>query len=387
MIPSPLHPPHSQHRLLLALHSFGQSFMHAPALLGGTGFPVDAVITPRHPLRRALGFSKTFVANDSEWAATVERQLLTGEYSFFLNVDEPGLKALYRHSWSPDAVKYLPFDPESDAANTVCSKIGFHNWCLRNELPVPETHICASFHEAMAMHRQLKGDWFLKGDTGSGGLTVLRVAPGSPPPDIPGGERVSWLLQRDEGKEVGGVVFLADRGRLLSWFGIKQIVCLNKGLGPTVLGRGDTDRKIGELCRRIASASGVTGLTGIDFVRSRDRGLLLIDSHLGRMSPMQHFDQLYQVDFAASLRHHLQGIPSEVATPAMGPAFIKFPEVLQLAMQGSLGKLLKETSFPVKMPLSPPGDPLIGIRSALAVTTSQARVTLGRWRRLVFSGR
>lgn len=386
MIPQPLHPPHAQHRLLLALHSFGQSFMHAPALLGRTGFPVDAVITPRHPLRHVRGFSKTFIADDSEWADTVEKRLLTGEYSFFLNVDEPGLMALYRHSWNPGAVKYLPFDPKSEAASTVCSKIGFHNWCLRHDLPVPETHVCSSFQEVIAIRQQLKGDWFLKGDTGSGGLTVRRYAPGSPPPRDDE-KCAAWLLQHDEGKEVGGVVFLADRGRLLSWFGIKQIVCLNKGLGPTVLGRGDADREIGELCRRVASASGVTGLTGVDFVRSRDRGLLLIDSHLGRMSPMQHFDRLYQVDFAASLRRHLQGVPFDVTAPLKGPAFIKFPEVLQLAMQGSLGKLLKETNFPVKMPLSPPGDPLAGIRSALAVTTSQARVTLGRWRRLIFSGR
>lgn len=385
MIPQPLHPPHAQHRLLLALHSFGQSFMHAPALLGRTGFPVDAVITPRHPLRHVRGFSKTFVADDAGWAEAVEKRLRTGEYSMFLNVDEPGLKALYRHSWNPDALKYLPFDPKSDAAGTVCSKIGFHNWCLRNELPVPETHVCSSFQEAVAIRRQLEGDWFLKGDTGSGGLTVLRFAPGSPPPGIPDEGCAAWLLQRDEGRNVGEGVFLADRGHLLSWFGIKKIVCLNAGLGPTVMGQADTGTDVGELCRRVASASGVTGLTGVDFVRTRDRGLLLIDSHLGRMSPMQHFDRLYHVDFAASLRGHLEGNPADVPVPVNGPAFVKFPEFLQLLMQGGLGNLLKKTSFPLKMPLSPPGDPLIGIRSALAVTTSQTRVTLGRWRRLIFS--
>lgn len=100
---------------------------------------------------------------------------------------------------------------------------------------------------------------------------------------------------------------------------------------------------------------------------------------------MQHFDRLYHVDFAASLRGHLEGNPADVPVPVNGPAFVKFPEFLQLLMQGGLGNLLKKTSFPLKMPLSPPGDPLIGIRSALAVTTSQTRVTLGRWRRLIFS--
>ena len=348
---------------------------------------MDAVLTSRHPLRHVHGIKETFCAAPAEWASVVEKQLLTGKYALLLNVDEPGLLALSRHSWQPEAARFLPFLPGSEIAATVGSKKAFHDWCLTNGLAVPETHYCHNFEEAFDLAQGRPGAWLVKGDTGSGGQTVLRVSPNLNPMAVPVQQSRVWLVQKDEGHDVGSGIFLADHGRLVAWMGIKKIVCLQRGFGPTVLGRGDVSPDLGALCKRVAAASGVTGLTGFDFVRSPDRGLLLIDSHLGRMSPMQHFDSLYGVDFAASLRALLHGKPASVTAPAHGPAFIKFPEIIQLALQGGLGNLLKETTFSVKMPLSPPGDPLIGIRTTLATTISQTRVSLGRWRRLIFSGK
>ncbi|MFZ4776446.1 MAG: hypothetical protein ACOYM3_13825, partial [Terrimicrobiaceae bacterium] len=366
----------------------GQSYMHVPALLGRTGLPVDVVMTHRHPLRRIQGVSRAFLTSPAEWAGTLEERLLTGEYAMLLNVDEPGLHALYRHSWHPEAIKFLPYAPDSGAAATVGSKTGFYDWCQQHGLPFPETRKCSSFREACTLVEELPGDWLLKADSGSGGLNVMRCPSELAAAAIPDQESLSsWLIQRDEGPDVGSGIFLADRGRLLSWMGIKKIVCLNKGYGPTVLGCGDVSDEVGDLCERVAAASGVSGLTGFDFVRSPERGLGLIDSHLGRMSPMQHFDRLYQVDFAAALRGHLDGKVCAVIAPQHGPAFIKFPEVLQLAMQGGLGKLWSEARYAVKMPLSPDGDAFIGFHSACHIVTSQARVNLGSWRRELFASR
>jgi hypothetical protein len=380
--------PANTKRLLLAMHSFGQSYMHVPELLGRTGLPVDAVFTTRHPLRGVAGLSQTFVADAPEWAGAVEKRLLTGEYALLLNVDEPGLRALYRHSWNPEAAGFLPLVEDSDIAKTVGSKIAFHKWCLSKGLPVPESHICSNLKEARAIRRQLTGAWLLKGDIGSGGQTVIRFSPDWNPETLSNPKSESWLVQRDEGRDVGSGIFLADHGRLLAWMGIKKIVCLNKGFGPTVFGWGDAAEDLGELCRRVASASGVTGLTGFDFVRNADRGPLLIDSHLGRMSPMQHFDRLYGVDFGAALREWLiEGNPCEAAPPRDGPSFIKFAEALQLVMQGGLGSLLKEVDYRASMPISPPGDPYTGCRSACSTVISQARVNIGRWRQLILPTR
>lgn len=358
--------------------------MHVPAILRRTGFPVDAVIARKHPLRGVAGLSRTYVADKDDWVPTVEKRLLTGEYAFLLNVDEPGLHALYRHSWHPEAVRFLPVAPDSEVAATVGSKGAFHEWCLCKGLPVPETHICTGIHEAGALWQRLPGKWLLKGDAGSGGQNILRCAKSVSEHAGTAHAGGTWLVQRDEGNDVGSGIFLAHRGRLLSWMGIKKIVCLNRGLGPTVLGRCDASADVGDLCRRVAGASGVTGLTGFDFVRSAERGPVLIDSHLGRMSPMHHFDRLYQVDFATALRRYLlEGKNGEPTGPAHGPAFIKFPEVLQLALQGGLGNLLKEADLSAKMPLAPPGDSLTGLRCAWNVAVGQTRVNVGAWRRRV----
>ena len=379
---SPGNPP----RLLLAMHSFGQSYMHVPTLLKRTGFPVDAVFTPKHPLRGVAGLSQAFVSGSAEeWADDVEKRLLTGEYALLLNVDEPGLQALYRHEWHPEAAKFLPLSRDSEIAATVGSKIAFHEWCLKNGLPVPESHICASLDEAAAARRELPGDWLLKGDSGSGGQCVLRFSPDRKSIIAPDPGCGAWFVQRDEGRNVGSGIFLADHGRLLAWMGIKKVVCLNKGLGPTVFGRGDASADLGELCGRVAAASGVTGLTGFDFVRNPAQGPLLIDSHLGRMSPMQHFDRLCGVDFASAIRAWLHGESRRESAPLQGDqSFVKFPEVLQLVVQGGIGNLLKEVDFRASMPMSPPGDALTGFRSALSTVISQARVNIGRWRRLIF---
>jgi len=356
--------------------------MFVPELLRRTGFPVDAVMTQGHPLRSVRGLSRVWMAEESQWGAAVEERLLTREYACFLNVDEPGLRALYSRSWHSGAAGFLPLHPDSEGAATVGSKKRFHEWCLRRGLPVPETHLCGSLQEARNLRKRLSGQWLLKGDMGSGGQSVTRDAfkNGFSPQQEAG----HWLVQREETGGVGSGIFLADRGRVLGWIGIRKMVCLDRGMGPTVLGCGDVGPDVGELCRSVASASGISGLTGFDFVRNSAGELLLIDSHLGRMSPMNHFDRLYRMDFAAVIRDWLEGRASEPVDPGPGPGFIKFPEMLQLAMQGDLGGLVKKAGFPWKMPLYPPGDPAIGIRCGCGVLISQARVNAGALQRRLF---
>lgn len=357
--------------------------MFIPALLARTGLPVDVVVRPGHPLRSIRGVSRKYVADDPLWAAEIEARLLTGDYTRFFNADEPGLKALYSRSWHPDAADFLPFAPGSPVAASVFGKKAFYDWCRAEDLPIPETHACGSLADARILQQSLPGSWFLKADVGFGGLTVMRNT-GETHRDASDQENGVWLVQRDEGHDVGSGIFLADRGRLLAWIGVKSLHCLNNGYGPTVLGCGTNSTELGNLCARVASASGVTGLTGFDFVRTARQSLVLIDSHLGRKCPMQHFDRLYGVDFASALRAHLDNRGHEIPVPRDGPSFIKYPEVVQLAVQGGLGALLKKIEGPVKMPVFPSGDPLIGIRRGVHTMFSEIRVSLGRWRRKLF---
>lgn len=354
--------------------------MHVAELFRRTGLPVDAVITSGHPLRGVRALSRSYIVDPSEWAAVVEERLLSGAYAGFFNVDEPGLQQLYLRSWHPEAAKFLPFPPGGEVASTIRSKMAFHEWCRRHGLPFPETRFCSSFQEACELRSRLPGSWLIKADAGSGGQNVMRHPSEVDPEDVL--EFGAWLVQRDEGDRVGSGIFLADQGRILAWIGIKKIVCLNRGYGPTVLGGGDDSPDVGELCRRVAGASGVTGLTGFDFVKNAGNELLLIDSHLGRMSPMQHFDRIYGVDFSSALSASLNGESPPVQAPVHGQGFVKFPEAVQLVMQGGWGRLVKAVDLPMSMPLFPSCDPLTGLRSVCNILFSQARVNFGRFRRV-----
>lgn len=373
--------PTSPRRLLLALHTYGNSFIHVPNLLARTGFSVDAVFTSRHPLLGVSRISNCYVAEPHEWAATIQSRLLSHEYSLFLNVDEPGVQALYEFAWHPEAIRYLPFTPGSAVAATVGSKSRFYDWCRSNALPIPETHACANFSEACALQKTLPGAWLLKGDFGSGGHSVMRSSDeaGSHLNDVQRNQ--TWLVQRHEGSWIGSGIFLADRGVLQAWIGIRKIVCLNKGYGPTVLGTCELPPKLGELCASVAAASEVTGLTGFDFVKNADGQLLIIDSHLGRMSPMVHFDRLCGVNFSETLKSAVDGLPYCANAPVNGGAFVKFPEIVQLIMQEGPRGIIRRASFPLVMPIAPRGDSLIALRTALAIFLSQVRVKIGAWRR------
>ena len=101
---------------------------------------------------------------------------------------------------------------------------------------------------------------------------------------------------------------------------------------------------------------------------------------------MQHFDRVYGVDFSSALLASLEGKIPPVQTPASGPGFVKFPEAVQLVMQGGLVRLVKAVNHPMSMPLFPPHDPLTGLRSVWNILFSQARVNFGRFRRVSSRG-
>lgn len=373
-------------RILLCLHTYGNSFIHSPRLVCDAGVPVDGVFAEGHPLLKVRGLDRRFVADQANWADLVERRILSGEYSLMLNVDEPGLQALYRHNWSPESTGHLPFPPGSALASTVESKSLFYAWCRDHGLPVPDTYVCSNFREACRMKESLPGSWLLKGDAGSGGTKVMRSPDEVDPEDLSHWANQTWLVQRDEGRVVGSGIFVAKAGRVLAWFGIRKLVCMNRGYGPTVLGAGDCSPEVGRLCAAVAEAGGLTGLTGFDFVRRENGELLLIDSHLGRMSPMQHFGKLYGVEIAAALRELLEGTVATPPAPVPGLAFVKLPEALQLVLQEGVGGLSAHLRIPVSAPVAPPGDLMLAAGLACRIVAGQVRVRLGTLRRRAFAG-
>ncbi|MDX2080517.1 MAG: hypothetical protein SFU53_07010 [Terrimicrobiaceae bacterium] len=366
-------------RLLAVFHSFGQSYMHVPALLQRTGCPVDAVFSQGHPLRRAKGFEQSFVVPIDGWVPAIEDLLASGRYTLLMNVDETGVYSLYDHEWTAPVEDCLPFSPSSPLARTVGNKAAFHEWCLAHSLPVPETHAVEDFESALAFSRTRSGPWLLKGNRGFGGQRVL-----APPFDPPAPEAQAgvWLVQRDHGRRVGSGLFASLQGRLAAWMGIQKNVCLRNGFGPTVTGESYSPPAVGELCAAVAAAGGISGITGFDFVLTDDERPLIIDSHLGRMSPLQHFDRACGVDLGAALGAALRNEQQPVPKPSTGREFIKFPECLQLAFEGRIARTTPGRS--VYMPLFPENDLPLGVTSTVHLVMSEVRVWLGAVRRRIF---
>lgn len=369
-------------RILLGLFHFGQSYMHVPAMLARSGFRVDAVATPKHPLRRSRWLADVEEVEEAGWAATIEEKLASGSYAFFANVDEPGLIALYRHRWGKAARRYLPFDPDSDLAKSVGCKSAFYDWCERNGVPIPETFRCDTGLEVKEVAATLSGRWLLKGSSGMGGQMVWvadkprdmvslisRVKAGTKP--------MKWLVQKHEGGAVGAAMFLAIEGELLAWFAVRKNLCLNGGLGPTVMGSGDIDVRIGELCAAVAKAGRITGITGLDYVVSSERGPLVIDSHLGRMTTLNHFDHAYGVDFSSALKRWLGRPSTPCVNPRPGPDVLKVPELLEFIIKERADAVAHLGRSDCKAPIFPKGDIRLGIVVLAGVCVSALRVRLG----------
>lgn len=371
-----------QQRLLVGFHCFGQSYVHVPELLKRTGLPMDAVFTTGHPLRGIKGFGKTRTVPHADWPTALESALETGDYRLLVNVDEIGLYAIYAHSWGASTQRFLPFPSTSPLGRAVGSKTAFHLWCQAEGLPVPESQVLSSFAEAKDFAESQPGGWLIKGDRGYGGTSVIAA-----PYQQPAEPQRAWLVQRDHGHRVGSGVFVAVDGRLLAWVGFRKLVCLRGGFGPTVRGSCAADASIGRLCAAVAERGGITGLTGFDYVLDDNAQPLIIDSHLGRMSPLQHFDRTYGVDLGAALGAGLRGENCGVFSPVTGPDFIKFPELVQLAFEGNLARIKSGDLVRSKMPVLPDLNRPAAISSLLRLIAMESRVLLGAWRRRIIPAR
>lgn len=369
-------------RLLVGFHSFGQSYIHVPELLARGGLPMDAVFTTGHPLRGTRGFGKTWTVPHAAWPTALESALESGDYGLLVNVDETGLYALYAHSWGAETRRFLPFSPESPLGRAVGSKTAFHLWCEAQGLPVPESRAFPTFAEAKDFAERQPGRWLIKADRGYGGNGVVAA-----PYPQPRGSQKAWLVQRDHGHGVGSGVFTAVDGQLLAWVGFRKLACLREGFGPTVHGTCDVRASIGELCAAVAACGRITGITGFDYVLDENERPLLIDSHLGRMSPLQHFDRTYGVDLGAALGAGLRGETRTVGAPAAGRDFIKFPELIQLAFEGNLGRLARRDIARSEMPILPHRNRDVAISSLFRLVATELRVLIGAWRRRLLPSR
>lgn len=323
----------SRPRILLAVHTYANSYLHLPPHFVDGGFEVDLLARPGNPLLALRSVRRRWRApSDDAGFATRTRELLaTGDYTAMQLVDEPALLALFG---SPDSAlpkPYLPFtDPELMIG--VGRKREFQLWCERHGLPTPRTAHATNWNALAPLIAAFGPSCFLKGSTGSGGKTVRLI---KTPADLDDallslGRHGPWLVQQHIDGPTGGVQFAAYQGRLLGWFAIYKRVMLGDGRGPTLVGEFCAPAGIEEICARACAAGGLNGLHGFDFMLGPDGSPLLIDPHLGRCTTLKHFGPRCGVNLAALWQQALLGRELPVARPTQtGGVFAKFPELIQ----------------------------------------------------------
>jgi hypothetical protein len=224
---------------------------------------------------------------------------------------------------------------------TVGDKGRFHELAEAYQLPMPSTLLATGQVAVRQAAAHFAGPVVLKAVDGTSGKGVFFAADHSAleavVQQLPEGQPVA-VQQYIEGA-TAAVTFLAIKGQLKAWMATSKSLALSAGKGPTVAGYFLDDPAIGALCQQVVECSGLTGLTGFDFMYTNDRQIYMIDPHFGRCTSLAHLGLRCGVDFGAAVSEALRGDMTLRAPANCEQKFVKHPEWITLCAQGRLREL------------------------------------------------
>lgn len=337
----------SQPSLLLVFRRHVESFAHLPWIFAKEGFRVEAACTR---FTRQIRFSRHIQAHHQlpyeaeDFCRVLDELVSQRPPDFLLLVDEPALTAVFAGQPGPALSRLLPFSAASEIATTVGRKDLFQAFAERHGIPTPKTAVVDNPMMALNVAREYGLPVVIKGGAGSSGNTVhinrtqdqLTSCLQAMPADEP------VLVQQYIEGMTAAATFLADRGRLKCWIATTKRVALSKGKGPTVAGELLHDPRIGEVCRLVAAAGCIHGITGFDFMQDASGAIHAIDPHFGRLTTLTHFGPMSGVDFGRALSECLQGDVELISPSPSRYRFVKYPEFLIHLYEGGLLQLIRE---------------------------------------------
>jgi hypothetical protein len=380
--------------VLVTLFTYGQSFINLPHLLQAADIEVDLVAPEGNSLLKSRGVSHAFASGASQEAfvKTIEERLATGEYDLLVSGDEDALIALYRHGIAPELQHYLPYAADSSLARAVGRKDLFQDWCSSNSIPTPITRIVHSWAEFNEAAAETGWPCFLKRSSGSGGRAVFLLENAAEAeafrPELE--NRQPWLVQELVRGKSGCVLFFADRGEVRAWFALDFVRCLNDDKGPMVISDFIVTPALAAACQQVAASSGITGLTGFDFIETAAGEIRVIDSHLGRTTAANHFGQACGVHFGEAMSRWMNGETDFTMEPQPSTVrVVKFPEIIDLVFQKGFsafsGGALNAKA--VKVAWGSRNDRLAMARMAWGTLVGNLIVALGRCRQSLLGQR
>ncbi len=242
--------------------------------------------------------------NPDSFLPTLLSAIEQRNYDAVICVDEPARALLYKESDHHALQPYLPFPKDSGLFEASTDKVEFHKWCVAHSIPVPKAYIAENISEIMEHAAKIGYPLVLKGAVGSGGKTVfvlnseteLEQQLESLDPSI----SETWVVQEYSSGPLGSTTFICKDGKVYAHCSSEKFACLAGGLGPSALRQFTKQHALGEICKQIANAGKISGITGFDWIERSPGDYRLIDPHLGRCTttvPAMHLEGI-EVDQA-----------------------------------------------------------------------------------------
>lgn len=376
-----------ENRVLCVFRRYSSSFIYYPEFLKRAGWVVDVVCKRSHVVRHSTSVRNCHFATDEDvdFQGVTSQRLTTGEYSWLLIMDEPTRAAIYREPIDPVIVPYLPIDPTSELVAGFKDKMAFYDWCEAHHIPVPASKFITDASDVDHFTEKYGYPFVMKSCAGSGGdgFRVIQnnmEAYGAIEDMGSGSDRL--LLQEYLTGRPGSVVMVAYKGVIGGWFAAEKTVSLLNGIGPTAIAKFEYDSRLGEIARAVALASGVTGITGFDYMRRVDGSFVVIDPHFGRCTPPGYLAPLVHIDFGAAMAR----LMSNEAVPIQNPEgtdqrVILFPQVIELLSQTGLTPLLQQWRLGAKIYWGPAREWRLSLAVTVHYVINLIKVLLGGWRR------
>ncbi len=330
-------------KVLLIYRRYACSFTAYPwVLCRGGKLQVDVLSPAGHAVHASRWVQQFFDFRDD--AGLIERLqiiLHDGSYAAVLCIDEPARELYLTHRRMPELANYLPFPLDSELNQVATNKVVFQQWCERLGIPVPRS-LTGDTPKALQMATQaFRLPYVVKEAVGTGGRQVHIIRNHSQlEAVIPRCGDKEWIVQEYISGSVGTTLFVARRGKLYAHCSLKNSVCMQGGIGPAVICQFTVDPQLEAIAHKIACY--VDGLTGFDWMQRGDGSYVVIDPHLGRVTPNAVITHLDGVDFGAAFYQSLIGDEPCVPQPwDSGQLVWLMPRALKLLFEGRCSEGLR----------------------------------------------
>lgn len=378
-------------KVLLLFRQSSSSFTAYPWALAQSGkLLVDTVARYDHVIKHSAWSNEHYAFEDDENCITILKgRLATQEYAALYCMGAPALDILLEHRGDPILRPYLPYSHESEMFEILEDKQLFQEWCHSLDIPIPQSCYAQSASKLFLRSDGFRYPSVLKFSKGYGGQEVFVVHSKQEIEDTlaahPPSAETSLILQDYIDGVVGTTLFVANKGKIYGCFSLEKVRRLCEGLGPTVACRFIDSQELSQFAAKIAMKSLVSGITGFDWVQSREGQYYVIDPHLGRATPnviISHFAGIDLGDVTHASLVEVGRSQNEIVSNQK--TIWLMPQALEYLFEPKTSAQAPQVSSPqVGMAVFWCGrnESKLFILQAAECIYSQMRITFGRWRR------